>query len=114
VRTAIGQAFDPSGFDCHFDRSASDGLEFEGVDCYLWRLEEETDGLDEVVKPHLEVAQCPETHGCNAERCMRGLMGMLNPRKVVIASVERKDVRIDLRLNLRAWTEGATLENVTA
>jgi hypothetical protein len=45
---------------------------------------------------------------------MRGLMGMLNPRKVVIASVERKDVRIDLRLNLRAWTEGATLENVTA
>jgi hypothetical protein len=114
VRTAIGQAFDPSGFDCHFHRSASDGLELERVDCYLWGLEEEADGLDEVIKPHLEAAQCPETHGCNAERGMRGLMGILKPGKVVIASVKGRDMRVDLMLNLRAWTEGTAPRNFTA
>ena len=59
---AIAQSFNPSGFDCHFDRCGSDGFELEGVDCYLWGLEEETDGLNEAVEPDLEVTQCPESH----------------------------------------------------
>ena len=48
---AIAQSFNPSGFDCHFDRCGSDGFELEGIDCYLWRLEEEADGLYARWKP---------------------------------------------------------------
>ena len=65
---AIAQSFNPSGFDCHFDRCGSDGFELEGIDCYLWRLEEEADGLYEAMELPLEVADCPETQHCDLER----------------------------------------------
>jgi hypothetical protein len=68
VRATIAQAFDPACLDCHFDRCGSNGLELEGVDCYLWRLEEEADGLYEAVELLLEVADCPETQHCDLER----------------------------------------------
>jgi hypothetical protein len=38
--------------------------------------------LNEVVKPHLEVAKRPETHHCDLGRCLRGLLGMLKSGKV--------------------------------
>jgi hypothetical protein len=78
----IGQAFNPSGFDCHFDTCASDGLEFEGVDCDLWGLEEEADGLDEAVEPDLEVTQCPESHHFDLR-----LMGMLRSREAEMSNI---------------------------
>jgi hypothetical protein len=86
VRTTVGQTLDPSGFDCHFDRCASDGLEFEGVDCDLWGLEEEADGLEEAVEPDLEVMQCPESHRCDVRKKSKELMGMLRSRKVEVSN----------------------------
>lgn len=68
MRATIAQAFDPSGFDCHFDRCGSDGFELEGVDCYLWWLEEEVDGLYEAMKLPLEVTERPETQHCDLEK----------------------------------------------
>ena len=65
---AIAQSFNPSGFDCHFDRCGSNGLELESVDCYLWRLEEEADESYEAMELPLEVADCPETQHCGLER----------------------------------------------